>query len=86
VGLDFDAGGRLWVCDYGNHRIRTVNLQTEKVSTVKTWAIFRDETGTFLAEKTIDHPDYLTHDERGNVYVSEYANGSSGSGKVCRLR
>ena len=72
IGISLDNTGNLYVADGGNHRIRKVVIATGVVTTVAgSTQGFADGTG---ASARFYFPSGMTTDNRGNLYVADYAN------------
>jgi sugar lactone lactonase YvrE len=69
--IAFDSGGRLLVCDIGNHRIRRINLEN---GTIETWAGTGERKatpdGAPLAGTPLNGPRAIDVDPKGNLYLA----------------
>lgn len=78
-GLDIDASGRLWVADFGNHRV----LMFEDAANLGEFGAVADlvlgqpdfDTGTSgTSQTTMDGPTGIHVDATGSLWVAEYGN------------
>jgi sugar lactone lactonase YvrE len=74
-GLCTDRAGNLYIADYGNHRIRKLNLRTGIITTVAGTGVngFSGENG-LATSMNLSFPNSVCADAGGNVYFSEYGN------------
>ena len=69
-GVRVDANGLLWIADFGNDRIRRVNLRTGVITTVA--GADEDVLDNYPATQTgLDGPTATLSDAAGNLYIVE---------------
>ena len=77
TSLAFDDSARLLICDYGNHRIRRVDLTTNIITTVAgigTAGYSGDGGAATSAE--LNHPYGVSTDASGSIYISDRDNNA----------
>ena len=72
-GITLDGSGNLYVCDYGNHRIRKITPDGTVSTYAGSTAGFTNGTG---AAAQFYYPSSITRDAGGNLYVSDTYNHS----------
>ena len=72
--IDFDAAGNAYVADHGNNAIRKINTSNiiSTVAGVGAYGFGGDGAAATLA--TLAHPDEVTVDASGNIYIAEEDN------------
>ncbi len=77
-----DAAGNIYICDYGNNRIRKITAATGIISTVAglTWTVssgsvygYSGDGGPATAAR-LNNPEGLAVDAVGNIYISDFSN------------
>ena len=86
-GLTMDTNGNLYVCDYGNHRIRKIVIATGVVTTIAGWSMgYGEGTGSMVR---FNNPSGIVIDSYQNLYVTDTGNNLirriSSSGVVSTL-
>jgi hypothetical protein len=67
-----DSFGNLYICDFGNNRVRKVDVSTGVITTIVgdgTASSTGDESAATSA--TINRPSYSRFDSAGNLYITE---------------
>jgi len=72
TGIAYDAGN-LFIADYGNHRIRKIEIATVRVSTVAGRGQIGNTNGVGTAA-SFNYPNSITADGMGNLFVADYRN------------
>jgi hypothetical protein len=71
-GMAADASGNLYVCDYGNHKIRKITPAAEVTTFAGNGAPgFADGTGTAAS---FNHPHNIAIDRSGNILITDEGN------------
>ena len=66
------GNGQLYIADYGNNRVRAVNLTTKVISTVAGDGTAGESgNGGLATAASINSPTYLAIDPSGNLYISD---------------
>ncbi|MBX7221995.1 MAG: Ig-like domain-containing protein [Blastocatellia bacterium] len=73
-GLALDASGHLFIADEVNHRVRSVDLETEVIVTEAGTGTFGNGTldGTDALATNLTRPADVAVDSKGNLYTSDY--------------
>ncbi len=76
-GAVVDDAGNIYVPDYGNHRVRKVNVATGMITTIAGNGTngYSGDNGP-ATDAHLSYPDGLSIDNTGNLYVSEYGNST----------
>lgn len=72
TGVAADRNGGIWVADYGNHRLQ--HLPAGQAATVAGNWVTYGGTSPGTVPGQFDHPDRVTVDVFGNLYVSDSGN------------
>lgn len=69
--IEFDARGALYICDIGNHRVRRVDLNTGRITTLAGTGL-REPTpdGAAFAAVPLNGPRTLGFDAEGNLWLA----------------
>lgn len=74
-GVEFGADGALYVCEVENHRVRRVDLQTRRVTTVAgNGKAGYSGDGGLATNATMNEPYEVRFDASGNMFVVEMQN------------
>ena len=71
VDVSLDGSGHLFIADYGNDRIREVNLSSGAIATVAGGGLVDNGPGTSAA---LDGPAAMVADTSGHLDIADYAN------------
>jgi len=75
AGLAFGPDGRLYVAEAGNHRIIALNLKEDRLTLVAgTGQAGQTPEGGPARETHLNHPEGVTIDEAGNLFISDTLN------------
>lgn len=74
-GAELGPDGALYICEFGNHRIRRLDFQTRRISNVAGIgeAGYSGDGGP-ATEATLDQPHELRFDAAGNLYFTDMRN------------
>jgi hypothetical protein len=72
-GITSDGAGNLYVAEFGNHRIRRINIVTRAVTTVAGSGTAGSADGTGTAAQ-FNAPSGIVSDGAGNLYVADFFN------------
>lgn len=73
--LTTDAEGNVYFADFGNHRIRKVDVRTGVITTVVgTGTAGAGGDGSTPAGAQLNRPNDVTFDGQGNMYIADYGN------------
>jgi sugar lactone lactonase YvrE len=75
-GIAFDAAGNLFITDSGNHRVRRVNAQTKRMTTVAggSGGGPYDGDNKPATQARLWSPDDVAVDAAGNLFISDFGN------------
>ncbi|HWS72836.1 MAG TPA: hypothetical protein VN605_12015, partial [Thermoanaerobaculia bacterium] len=77
TGLGLDAAGNLFIADSQRHRVRRIDAQTKIITTVAgTGTAGFGGDGGAATQAKLDTPYDVAVDRRGNVFISDNANGA----------
>jgi streptogramin lyase len=69
--IQFDSAGDLYICDIGNHRVRTVNMKTGIISTFSgTGQRSSTPDGAMFVSTPLNGPRAIDFDRAGNIWLA----------------
>ena len=85
-GITVDLAGNLYIADMGNHRVRKVDFETGKITTVAgcqigkdkvckkwdNWLVNRDETEIQATQIQLNMPNDVAIDKAGHLYILDH--------------
>ncbi|MGD0784340.1 MAG: Ig-like domain repeat protein [Sedimentisphaerales bacterium] len=75
VGVAVDTSNNMFIADYGNHRVRKVDLSTAIITTIAgngTWGFSGDGGQATLAK--LSNPTGIAMDAQGNLFIADEGN------------
>ena len=75
LGIAFDASRNIYFSDYGNHRIRMINIITGIITTVagNGNSVFNGD-NVLASTASISYPRGICFDKAGNLYIADHGN------------